>query len=193
MSTTLVLGGARSGKSLHAEQLLHPREDVTYVATGPLADGTDPEWSARVGLHRARRPLRWSTVETDDLVRVIGGATGPVLIDCLGSWLAGVIDRLDGWDDHAGTSRLLQPLFAELEQAWTSARADLVAVTNEVGLGVVPATASGRLFRDELGRLNSILSAASDQVSLVLAGRVLDLSACPVVGVPPGQPPPRSR
>ncbi len=181
MSTTLVLGGARSGKSQHAEQLLREREDVTYVATGPVADGSDPEWVLRVERHRTRRSQQWTTVETHDLVDVIGRATGPLLIDCLGSWLAGVVDGLQGWDDLPRTSALLAPRFAELEQAWRSASADVVAVSNEVGLGVVPATASGRFFRDELGRLNSALAAVSDQVMLVVAGRVLDLSSCPAI------------
>jgi len=79
---------ARSRKGAYAEQLLHLREGVTYVATGPAADGSDPEWSACVERHRTRRSQWWTTVETHDLVPAFDGATAPLLIERLGSWLA---------------------------------------------------------------------------------------------------------
>ena len=181
MTTTLVLGGVRSGKSRHAEALLRDEPRVRYVATAEPLDEGDSAWAARVAAHQERRPEHWETVETLDLAEVIRSAEVPLLVDCLGVWLARTIDGLQGWEDEAATSRHLREAVADLCSAWTSARVDVVAVTNEVGLGVVPATVSGRLFRDELGRLNNAVSAVSDRVQLVVAGRVLDLSGAPVV------------
>ena len=181
MTRTLVTGGARSGKSRHAESLLAARHPVTYVATGTPASDADPEWAARVTAHRAARPSGWTTVETLDLAGVIGSATTPVLVDCLGVWLSRLVDEADAWERPVVAADVLAESRARLLAAWTRASVDLVAVTNEVGLGVVPATSSGRLFRDELGRLNAQLSAASEHVHLVVAGRVLDLSGAPVV------------
>jgi adenosylcobinamide kinase / adenosylcobinamide-phosphate guanylyltransferase len=181
VTTTLVLGGARSGKSRYAEQLLRDREGVVYVAPGPVPDTDDLEWADRVAAHRARRPGGWRTVETDDLAGVLRAATGPVLIDCLATWLTSVVDAVGAWDDRERASATLAARTRELLDAWSRATVDVVAVTNEVGMAVVPATASGRLFRDELGRLNAAVSAASDRLVLVVAGRVLDLSGCPVV------------
>lgn len=182
MSTTLVLGGVRSGKSRYAEQLLRGHGTVTYVAPGYVPDGSDPEWAARVARHQARRPDGWATLETTDLAGTIRSAATPLLIDCLGTWLTRVIDDLGGWETPEETSAAVGERVQELAGAWRQAPTEVVAVTNEVGLGVVPATASGRLFRDELGRLNATLSAASDHVFLVAAGRALDLSDAPVVG-----------
>lgn len=181
MSRTLVLGGVRSGKSRYAEALLRGRAGVTYVAPGPVPDGSDPEWSARIAAHRQRRPGGWVTLETADLVGAIEQARGPVLVDCLGTWLTRLVDDLDGWERPRETSAALAAPVQQLVRAWRASAVDLVAVTNEVGLGVVPATASGRLFRDELGRLNALLSAASDRVALVVAGRVLDLGGAPLI------------
>jgi adenosylcobinamide kinase/adenosylcobinamide-phosphate guanylyltransferase len=182
VTTTLVLGGVRSGKSRHAESLLRGRPDVRYVATAEPVDPADPGWADRVEAHRRRRPREWETVETLDLAATIRAATGPLLIDCLGVWLTRTIDGLAGWERPGETSARLGEVAADLRAAWEGAPVDVVAVSNEVGLGVVPPMASGRLFRDELGRLNSVLSAASDRVHLVVAGRVLDLSGAPAVG-----------
>jgi adenosylcobinamide kinase/adenosylcobinamide-phosphate guanylyltransferase len=181
MTTTLVLGGVRSGKSRYAEQLLGDREEVTYVAPGYPADGSDAEWSKRVEQHQARRPQSWKTLETLDLAGAIREATTPLLIDCLGVWLTRFIDGIDGWKNPRESSIAVAWALRDLRDAWSSAPTDIVAVTNEVGLGVVPSTPSGGLFRDELGRLNATLSARSDEVFLVVAGRVLDLSDAPVV------------
>jgi adenosylcobinamide kinase / adenosylcobinamide-phosphate guanylyltransferase len=160
---TLVLGGARSGKSVEAERTLAAEPCVTYVATArPVTD--DPEWEARVAAHRGRRPPGWVTVETRDVAQVLRDADGPVLVDCLSLWLADALER----GDHG---RRVDELLA----AWRQTRARVVAVSNEVGSGVVPATASGREFRDELGRLNARVAAESDEVRLLVAGRVLIL------------------
>lgn len=182
MSTTLVLGGVRSGKSRYAERLLRDAGAVTYLAPGRAADGDDPEWTARVAEHRARRPERWSTVETLDLAGTIREATQPLLIDCLGVWLAGFIDGIEGWERPQESALVVGWAVRDLVTALSAAEVDVVVVSNEVGLGVVPPTPSGRLFRDELGRLNAAVSAVSDHVFLVVAGRVLDLSDAPLVG-----------
>jgi adenosylcobinamide kinase/adenosylcobinamide-phosphate guanylyltransferase len=182
MTTTLVLGGVRSGKSRYAEQLLREHEEVLYVAPGYPADEGDPEWAARVERHRERRPEGWKTLETLDLADAIRAATTPVLVDCLGLWLTRFVDGIGGWDSPRETGIAVAWAVRDLADAWENAPTDVVAVTNEVGLGVVPSTPSGGLFRDELGRLNAVLSAHADRVVLVVAGRVLDLSAAPVIG-----------
>jgi len=181
MSVTLVLGGARSGKSRYAESLLRSRSTVTYVAPGPVPDGSDPEWAARIALHQARRPPQWITLETTEVAAVIRAAHEPVLIDCLATWLTRLVDDVDGWKDPERAAPHLCKETTRLLEALGSAKADIVLVSNEVGWSVVPGTASGRMFRDDLGRLNAAISAASDHVALMVAGRVLDLSGCPVV------------
>lgn len=181
MSTTFILGGARSGKSRYAEQLFAGSEGVTFIAPGPAPDGDD-EWTQRIARHRERRPASWHTVETSHVTNAISQAGGPVLIDCLGTWLTRLIDDVDAWADPARASEHVRSRTAELLAVWKAVSNDLVAVSNEVGMAVVPATSSGRLFRDELGRLNAAFSAASDRVHLVVAGRVIDLSGWPLVG-----------
>ena len=181
MSVTLVLGGARSGKSRYAESLLIACPTVTYVAPGSVPDGSDPEWAERISQHRARRPVLWTTKETTDLAAVIRGSQNPVLIDCLSTWVAALIDNIDAWQDRERASSHLAKETVLLLDALSAATVDIVLVTNEVGCSVVPSTSSGRMFRDDLGRLNATVSAASDHVALVVAGRVLDLSGCPIV------------
>jgi len=182
MSVTLVLGGSRSGKSRYAESFLSEHPTVKYVAPGAAPDGSDPEWAQRISLHQARRPASWSTVETAELAELIHAADHPVLIDCLSTWLTHLIDDIDAWGDRDRAAAHVEKETARLLEALDSATVDVVLVTDEVGLSVVPSTASGRMFRDELGQLNAAVSAASAHVFLVVAGRVLDLSACPVVG-----------
>ena len=175
---TLVLGGARSGKSVTAERMLADRPDVLYVATGGSRDG-DAEWADRIRLHRDRRPASWRTAETCDLEPLLGDAEGgPLLIDCLALWLTSAMDDCGAWDDDVWAARgetTLRTRTAGLVAAWRGTRRRVVAVSNEVGSGVVPATASGRRFRDELGRLNAAVAGASDQVLLVVAGQPLRL------------------
>jgi adenosyl cobinamide kinase/adenosyl cobinamide phosphate guanylyltransferase len=170
----LVLGGARSGKSERAELRLAGEPDVTYVATGNRG-ADDPDWAARVAAHRARRPAWWRTAETTDLAGLLGRARGALLIDGIGTWLAAVLDEC-GWDlrDDAARDKLAARR-AELVGAWRQARCHVVAVSDETGLGVVPGTPAGRLFRDELGRLNQALAAESEEAELIVAGRVVPL------------------
>ncbi|MFD9306798.1 bifunctional adenosylcobinamide kinase/adenosylcobinamide-phosphate guanylyltransferase [Streptomyces sp. NPDC060048] len=171
---TLVLGGARSGKSYEAERRLTGFPEVLYVATGGTRDG-DAEWAARVGLHRERRPASWRTVETCELAPLLAQEGPALLIDCLSLWLTDAMDRVGAWDDAVwanGGSRKLRERTAELAAAVRATRRPVVLVSNEVGSGVVPATASGRRFRDELGRLNAEVAGECEHVLLVVAGQV---------------------
>jgi len=173
---TLVLGGARSGKSTEAERLLAAEPEVTYVATGGTRD--DPDWRARVAAHRARRPVSWRTEETADVAGVLDRACAPVLVDCLTLWLTSVLDGCGAWDDTVPDDRVAAAVDGEVDrlvQAWRATSVPVVAVSNEVGSGVHPATPPGRLFRDLMGRVNATLAAESDAVLLVVAGRVLAL------------------
>ncbi|MBD0837144.1 bifunctional adenosylcobinamide kinase/adenosylcobinamide-phosphate guanylyltransferase [Streptomyces sp. TRM68416] len=174
---TLVLGGARSGKSVEAERRLEAFPDVLYVATGGVRGG-DGEWAARVALHRERRPGSWRTAETCDLVPLLAEDGAPLLIDCLSLWLTDAMDSVGAWDDAVwadGGERALRARVRELTGAVRATRRTVVAVSNEVGSGIVPATASGRRYRDELGRLNAAFAAECEQVLLVVAGQAVPL------------------
>jgi adenosylcobinamide kinase/adenosylcobinamide-phosphate guanylyltransferase len=172
VSRTLVLGGARSGKSTEAELRLAAEPEVRYVATGRPAEG-DADWADRVAAHRARRPSWWRTVETGDVAAELGRGGGAVLIDGVGGWLAGVMDACGSWS--GGPDGRLQRRIDDLVGAWRDCPARVVAVSEETGLGVIPATSAGRLFRDQLGTLNQRLTGESDETVLVVAGRVLGL------------------
>ena len=165
----LVLGGARSGKSAFAQSLLADVGDVCYVATGPSGDD-DPEWLARVERHRRQRPAAWHTVETTDLVGVLAATDAPLLIDCVTLWLTAVLDEAGGWEQRTGYDTAVQRRVDALVGAWRERRTTAVAVSDEVGWGVVPDTWSGRLFRDQLGLLNQSLAKESDEVWLLVAG-----------------------
>lgn len=176
---TLVLGGARSGKSTTAEGLVHGA--VSYVATGGAREG-DGEWAERVAAHRARRPSSWTTHETTDVAGVLLASTGPVLVDCLTLWLTAQLDEVGAWDgaeQSGGWRAALAHRTDVLVAALVQARGPVVLVSNEVGWGVVPGTASGRLFADEQGRLNARLASVADRTVLVVAGQVLDLKGAP--------------
>lgn len=158
---TLVLGGARSGKSAVAERLATRTGDaVTYIATGVVA-ADDDDMAARVAAHRARRPRSWSTLEpaSGDLPRALAAARGTVLVDSLGTWVA-------SHADFAVDSR-------SLCEAMRARTGDTIVVSDEVGLGVHPSTAVGRRFRDALGDANQAVAAIADRVLLVVAGRIL--------------------
>lgn len=171
----LVTGGVRSGKSRHAEGLLSGAATVTYVAPGRPADGSDPDWDARVARHRADRPAHWTTVETTDVARAVAEAHGAVLVDCLGTWLTALMD--DGYLWEVPSQDVFGAIGARIDElcdALAGAPAAVV-VTNEVGLGVVPSHRSGVLFRDLLGTVNQRVAALCDDVHLVIAGRVLKI------------------
>ena len=171
----LVTGGVRSGKSRHAEELLSGAEQVTYIAPGRPADGSDPDWDARVAQHRARRPAHWQTVETSEVATAVRDADGAVLVDCLGTWLVAVLDSDGLWDaPTAEAGAAVESRVAALCKVLATTP-DSVVVTNEVGLGVVPSHRSGVLFRDLLGTANQRVAAVCDEVHLVIAGRVLKL------------------
>lgn len=174
---TLVIGGARSGKSRYAESLLLDREDVTYVATGYPAAGDDLAWAERVATHRARRPGSWTDAETLDVTALTAASGGPLLVDCVTLWLTRVMDETDCWTDTgwAGRDETLRPRIDELVASVAHSRRDLVLVTNEVGQGVVPADAGTRRFVDEMGALNSALGAVVDDVIWCVAGRQVRL------------------
>lgn len=178
---TLVTGPVRSGKSRHAELLLADHDEVLYVATGRRADADDGAWAARVRDHQQRRPVSWRTLETQDLDTALSSATTPLLIDCVGTWLTAQVDDV-GWDDLDAATAHVRRRTASLVESLCTARQPVVVVTNEVGWSLVPMTASGRLFQDELGRTNAALAAVARSVHLVVAGRVLDLSSAPAVG-----------
>jgi adenosylcobinamide kinase / adenosylcobinamide-phosphate guanylyltransferase len=166
---TLVLGGARSGKSAHAEGLL-AETAVDYVATARRIPG-DAEWDARIAAHVARRPAGWHTVEPADLVATVRSAGEvPMLVDDIATWLTGELDDAGAWDGGPETLRASRARCSELVGAVSACPGRLVLVSSEVGLGVVPATRAGRLFRDELGAFNAELAAVCDQVLLLVAG-----------------------
>ncbi|MER7053069.1 bifunctional adenosylcobinamide kinase/adenosylcobinamide-phosphate guanylyltransferase [Streptomyces sp. NPDC000351] len=174
---TLVLGGARSGKSVEAERRLEAFPEVLYVATGGSRNG-DTEWAARVCAHRERRPGSWRTVETCDLIPLLKDDGPALLVDCLSLWLTDAMDAVGAWDDAEwadGGERALRGRVRELTEAVRGTRRTVVAVSNEVGSGIVPATASGRRYRDELGRLNAAFAGECEQVLLVVAGQALVL------------------
>jgi adenosylcobinamide kinase / adenosylcobinamide-phosphate guanylyltransferase len=174
---TLVIGGARSGKSSAAESLLAAETSVTYVATAYPAEHDD-EWSERVRGHRDRRPAHWSTLETTDLVPLLGSDGEPLLVDCLTLWLTRVLDAHDAWDDDVWAARAEKAVAGEVDalvEAWRTTGRRVVAVTNEVGQGVVPDTAAGRRFRDVMGRLNTAVAAVTEDVLWCTAGRVTRL------------------
>ncbi len=177
MSVTVVTGGVRSGKSRHAEALLAERDDVTYIATGQPADADDAEWRERVARHQAARPATWTTVETLDLVPLLGMPGGPLLVECLGTWVTGLVDRADLWDDLPGAAALVEAEGAALAEALTRTSRDVVLVTNEVGWSLVPLTPSGRFFTDALGRVNTAVAGVADHAVLVVLGRALTLGS----------------
>jgi adenosylcobinamide kinase / adenosylcobinamide-phosphate guanylyltransferase len=162
---TLVLGGARSGKSCYAEGLITARPAPwIYVAT---AEARDAEMAERIAAHQTRRGAGWRTLETprDVVGALVAHGKTPLLVDCLTLWLSNAL--LAGADVDAEIARL--------EAALTRPAAPLVLVANEVGFGIVPDNALGRRFRDLQGLLNQRIAARADRVVLVVAGLPLTL------------------
>ncbi len=175
---TLVLGGIRSGKSRWAEEAitksLAPGHPVRYLASG-LDGQADADWANRVAQHRNRRPAHWSTIETDDITTQLRHSPHtPTLIDDLGAWLTSAMDRHQAWDNGSGATPVQQTI-DDMLAAVGAFPATLVLVSPEVGLTVMPATASGRRFADELGSLNQRIAALCDQVVLVVAGQAVPI------------------
>jgi adenosylcobinamide kinase/adenosylcobinamide-phosphate guanylyltransferase len=175
VSTTLVLGGARSGKSAHAEALAAGTgREVVYIATARAGDG---EMAARIAHHRSSRPAHWTTVEeTVHLGAAIAKWAAPmrvVLVDCLTLWLSNVLFSSADAFPETGPVTLPALLHAErraLLDAIAGAAGDVSVVSNEVGMGIIPMGAVTRAFVDEQGRLNQAVAAACDRAVFVAAG-----------------------
>jgi adenosyl cobinamide kinase/adenosyl cobinamide phosphate guanylyltransferase len=166
LSLTFLLGGARSGKSALAVELAGQSNGaVTFIATG---EPRDDEMGARIRLHRGERPPGWTTVEEPvelaaALERVDAEVT--VIVDCLSLWVANLLERDEDVE-------------AQSERAVAVARrraGATIVVSNEVGLGIVPASELARRYRDTLGRVNALWAAAADEAAFVVAGRRLQL------------------
>ncbi|WUR12539.1 bifunctional adenosylcobinamide kinase/adenosylcobinamide-phosphate guanylyltransferase [[Empedobacter] haloabium] len=180
MTRTLVLGGARSGKSAHAERLAaQSGKEVIYVATAAAGDG---EMAQRIALHRAQRPAQWQTVEEKlALAQALAAWRAPhrlVLVDCLTLWLSNLL--FDGGTAYPDVGAIeLPPRFhaerAALLAQLAEPRGDVIFVSNEVGMGIVPYGAITRVYADEAGRLNQAVAALCDRVVFVAAGLPLML------------------
>ena len=184
MTTTLVLGGARSGKSAYAEKLaVESGRGVVYIATARAGDG---EMSTRIAQHRSDRRQHWSTVE--EPVNLAGAIDrystkhNLVLVDCLTLWLSNLMFQNGGDAPDVGNIAL-PPLFHQqrggLLDVLQRAAGDVVLVSNEVGMGIVPLGAISRCFVDEAGRLNQAVAAVCDRAVFVAAGLPLMLKAGP--------------
>lgn len=177
MSITLVLGGARSGKSAYAESLiLGQAAHAVYLATSEPLDG---EMAERIRKHRDRRDARWQTREEPlDLVSALLAAARPdrpILVDCLTLWLSNLL--------HAG--RDIDDEIAALVAVLPRLDGSVVFVSNEVGLGIVPDNALARAFRDHAGRLHQAVAAVADTVFFVVAGLPMTLKSPPTTGPQP--------
>ena len=171
MPLTLLLGGARSGKSSLALELARASgAPVVFVATG---EAGDDEMADRIARHRRERPAEWTTVEEPQhLSAALAGAAGDacLIVDCLSLWVANVLERPAG---------AIEAEAAEAAQTAAARPGRTVAVSNEVGMGVVPASSAGRAYRDVLGRVNAIWAEAAAEAYLVVAGRALRLGEPP--------------
>ncbi|MGH7615682.1 MAG: bifunctional adenosylcobinamide kinase/adenosylcobinamide-phosphate guanylyltransferase [Gemmatimonadaceae bacterium] len=171
LNITLLIGGVRAGKSARALELARARQHVLFVAT---AQALDDEMANRIALHQAERPASWATLESPvELVRDIEAALAQrqadlVVIDCLTLWVSNLLLSLAETDDAealigARATELVAMMARQSPRTW-------IVVSNEVGLGVVPPTSLGRRYRDALGRVNQIVSAAASHVTLMVAG-----------------------
>jgi adenosylcobinamide kinase/adenosylcobinamide-phosphate guanylyltransferase len=181
MALILILGGARSGKSTYAEQLAARYPRVTYLATG---QAYDEEMAARIARHQAERPAGWRTVECPHdpaaAIRAHADETDCFLLDCLTLLVSNLLIA-HGDEAEKAVRRATDALLA----AYGEAGADLLLVSNEVGLGLVPDNPLGRAYRDLLGRTNQRLAAAADTVWYLVAGIPLDVKKL-AGSVPPG-------
>jgi adenosylcobinamide kinase/adenosylcobinamide-phosphate guanylyltransferase len=170
---TLVLGGARSGKSRFAQSLVEGRDRVLFVATAIV--GGDSEMASRVLRHRAERPRHFETMEAplDVAAAIIAAPPGvPVLVDCVTLWLSNLMYEYRRLERESREERILGAIDALVEAA---RERDVVLVSNEVGEGIVPENEVAREFRDLQGRTNQKLASASSRVVLMVAGIPLPL------------------
>ncbi|MDU0478098.1 bifunctional adenosylcobinamide kinase/adenosylcobinamide-phosphate guanylyltransferase [Staphylococcus chromogenes] len=179
---SLVLGGARSGKSGFAEQristLADAPEHITYVATARPWP-SDQDFAARIARHQAQRPAQWRTEDAEDAIAVLHNPPSDhLIIDDAGTWLTWHFDQSAAWPGQDGNLADVEKRCAELVAALrTTTARNIVLVTPEVGLGVIPESAAGRVFRDQLGSLNAQLAEVADEVHLVVAGIALTLKS----------------
>lgn len=171
MALTLLLGGARSGKSALAVRLASDWEGpVIFIATAEARD--DGELAARIARHRLERPRGWRTVEEPldligELGRVPEGAF--LVVDCLTFWTANALHA--GWSDED-----VERAAADAAALAAARGSPSVVVSNEVGMGIVPATPLGRSYRDLLGRVNAVFAEHAERACLVVAGRIVELT-----------------
>jgi len=184
MTCTLVFGGARSGKSAYAEQLAAASgKEVVYIATASAGDG---EMAVRIAHHQRQRPAVWTTVEEPlALAAALRQWCAPqrlVLVDCLTLWLNNLM--FDGGTEYPDVGAITLPARFHTERAallkvLEQAAGDIVLVSNEVGMGIVPYGAVSRAFTDEAGRLNQAVAAACGRAVFVAAGLPLVLKGAP--------------
>ena len=171
----LILGGARSGKSACAENLARQGERTLFVAT---AEPLDDDMKRRIIKHRERRPASWDTLEEPlDPVAVIPSALAghdTLLLDCLTLWVSNLLLELG---DDAGAEAEILARAGTLLDLYGRTNARWILVSNEVGLGVAPATELGRNYRDVLGRVNQLFASRADKVYLMVAGLPVDLKS----------------
>lgn len=180
MTRTLILGGARSGKSRHAEALATASgKTVIYVAT---AQARDAEMAARIEMHRQQRNSQWTTVEETmalgDVIKRCGVPESVLLVDCVTLWLSNLL--FSETVDFPDVGKIVAPAAfreqrANMLHALARAAGDVILVSNEVGMSIVPTGAVSRWFADEAGRLNQELAAMCEQVQMVVAGLPMTL------------------
>lgn len=194
MALVVITGGARSGKSRAAEQLAKSRAlDGAQVTVAVFGSESDAEMTDRIAHHRSHRPDGFNTLAAENSLSWLASVPeGSLLVvDCLGTCVGRAM--LEVWDEctaagadmtdaaelPSGFERAFTTRVSQLVAALATRQADTIVVTNEVGDGVVPAYATGRIFRDELGRANRTLVDIADAAYLALAGRMIDLTASP--------------
>ena len=171
----LVLGGARSGKSSFAERLAGEARRVLYVAT---AEALDDDMKRRIANHRQQRPAEWATleepVELDSAIPPALEGVNVCLLDCLTLWVSNLLLKMEGEPDAeqritSAAERLLE-VYEHSDATW-------IVVSNEVGLGVVPPSRLGAVYRDALGRVNQLVAARADRVYFMVAGLALEMKS----------------